>query len=130
VPRAPSRAWSGAAAPELCPEQTRWMNQRGLEYAYSEVQLVIAQRRSSSKRPVRGILCALVKRPDPVVDHWKDDTEFAGAHSGGRSMVIRMVRSTSEIPGGRWPPEREGKSLEELIVERRLFILVTWSCPN
>ncbi|HWL85863.1 MAG TPA: lipoxygenase family protein, partial [Polyangiaceae bacterium] len=97
-----------------------------LEYAYSEFQLVDRYKAAllQQKDPFEAFFARWVKRPDPVVDHWKDDTEFCRQLiQGVDPLVIRMVRSTSEIPVSMATLSAQGKSLEELIVERRLFIL-------
>ncbi|WP_394844168.1 SRPBCC family protein [Pendulispora brunnea] len=110
----------------LVPSQLGAMLQRGLEYAYSEFDLVDRFKKALLRRddPYESFLHGWVKRPNPVVDHWKDDAEFCRQLIQGlHPMMIRMVRSLAEIPPALSTLSAQGKSLEELIQERRLFIL-------
>jgi arachidonate 5-lipoxygenase len=59
-----------------------------------------------------------------VVDHWKDDAEFCRQLiQGVNPLTIRMVRSLAEVPRDMKALSAQGKSLEALVEEQRLFIL-------
>ncbi|WP_394833697.1 SRPBCC family protein [Pendulispora rubella] len=110
----------------LTPPQLGAMLQRGLEYAYSQFNLVERFKTALLQRkdPYESFLHGWVKKQPAVVDHWKDDAEFCRQLIQGlHPLVIRTVRSLAEIPPALLSLSAQGKSLEELIRDRRLFIL-------
>lgn len=110
----------------LPPSKLGGMLQRGLEYAFSEFDLVERYRKAilSGNDPFEAFFSGWVKRVNPVVDHWKDDAEFCRQLiQGVDPLMIRMVRSPDEIPTLMQLLSAGGRSLEELIKEKRLFIL-------
>lgn len=110
----------------LPPSKLAGLVQRGLEYAFSQFDLVERYTRAilCGTDPFEAFFAGWVERADPVVDHWKEDTEFCRQLiQGVNPVVIKVVRSMDEIPPSMQLLSAQGKSLEELIKEKRLFIL-------
>lgn len=110
----------------LPPSKLGGMVQRGLEYAFSEFNLVDRYKEAilQKKDPFKAFLDRWVQAPEQVLEHWRDDVEFCRQLIQGLNpLMIRTVRSMEEIPKSMVNLSAQGKSLPELIKAGRLFIL-------
>ena len=110
----------------LSAEKLGRMVGRGLEYLYAQFDLPERYKKALLNRtdPFEAFFGGAVTRPNAVVDHWKDDTEFCRQFiQGVNPLVIRLVRSKHEIPLSMMNLSAQGESLDSLIGQQRLFIL-------
>lgn len=116
----------------LPPAKLGGMVQMGMEYAYSQFKLLdryveqvlklVGNKKDGD--PYEAFMFNFVKRPNAIVDNWQDDVELCRQLiQGVNPLVIQSVQSTSQIPLSLRNLSAQGKSLQELIDERRLFIL-------
>jgi arachidonate 5-lipoxygenase len=116
----------------MTPSKLGGMVQMGAEYAHSQFKLVdrylekLVHRVALQKEadPFEAFLHGHIERPKHIVDHWKDDVELCRQLiQGVNPLVIRAVCSTAEIPPAMVGLSAQGCSLEQLISDKRLFIL-------
>jgi arachidonate 5-lipoxygenase len=105
----------------LPPEKIGYVTQRLTEYAYSQTEF--HNRSEKLKDTWQAYFGQWVKRPQ-YVDYWEQDTEMCRQLlQGVNPMCITCVKSLEQVPEDMRSIKLQGLLLEELILQKRLFIL-------
>lgn len=107
----------------LSPNKLSRMVERGIEYLYSQSQFLVRAERDKAD-PFRAFFGGWIKAPDYTLAHWHDDAELARQFiQGVGPMVIRVVTDVAQVPVGMRGLSPGGRTLEQLIQDKSLFIL-------
>lgn len=109
----------------LSPRKLGHVTTRLTEYFYSQINFL--NRSEAAGADAFGVIYdkdKWVKPPTYVLKHWTDDAEFCRQLlQGVNPTQITLCDQTTKIPGGLKKLTAQGKSVDELIAEKRLFIL-------
>lgn len=105
----------------LAPEKLARMLERALEYVYS--QAAFQARARTSEDRFMAYFGGYLPASEHIVARWKDDAELARQFTQGVGpMVIRRVTDICVVPESLRGVTPAGKSLTQLIAQRRLFL--------
>ncbi|MBD2741443.1 SRPBCC family protein [Coleofasciculus sp. FACHB-1120] len=110
----------------LPPQKLGLISQRIAEYAYSEVGFVnrLQKIQQEGGDPWTAFYDGWVKSPYNLPKTWKDDLEFCRQLiQGVNPMCITLCTDESVVPKDMAHLTAQGKTIPELIAQKRLFIL-------
>jgi len=106
----------------LSSQKFGWVAQRGVEYLFSQIDFL--SRLPSSPDKYEAIVSRYVNPPLQVWTRWKDDKELCFQLINGVSpMDIELVTNLSRVPTDMQSLSADNKSVQQLISEKRLFIV-------
>lgn len=106
----------------LAPSKLGRLTTRIGEYLYSQSGYI--ERAQKNDDRFAAVYGGYVKPLQAVLDFWKDDVEFCRQLiQGVNPLVLALCTNKTTIPEGLRQLSAQGRSVSELIDERRLFIL-------
>ncbi len=103
------------------PRKVAAMFERVMEYVYSQWDLIRRMKETPDHYRAFGGQWIDVDRY--IARFWEDDTEFCRQLIQGlHPLIIQTVNDIDQIPGDMKSLEAQGKSVADLIAERRLFM--------
>ncbi len=111
---------------ELPPKKLGFLIERLIEYVYSEINFSrrLEKIQQSGDDPWTAYYAGWIQAPTKIPQTWKDDVEFCRQLiQGVNPMVITLCTNEGVIPQEMRHLTAQGKSIPELIAEKRLFIL-------
>lgn len=110
----------------LPPKKFGLMSERLAEYVYSELGFLNRLQKTiqAGGDPWTAYYAYWVPSPDKIPQTWKDDAEFCRQLiQGVNPMIIKLCTDIKAVPPDLAQLTAQGKTLPELIAEKRLFIL-------
>ncbi|XP_075926043.1 uncharacterized protein LOC116946267 isoform X2 [Petromyzon marinus] len=106
----------------LSPNKIARVIERATEFVHSQAGL--SQRYRESEDKWMAFFSGFLKPPCSMIERWKDDEEFArGFIQGANPMLIKVCSSVDQVPPDMRCLLGQDRTLEELMSERRLFIV-------
>jgi arachidonate 5-lipoxygenase len=110
----------------LPPKKLGLLSERIAEYVYSEIGFIqrLQKLKQQGSDPWTAYYADSVNSPIKIPETWKDDVEFCRQLiQGVNPMCITLCTDQTVIPKDMAHLKAQGKSIPELIAEKRLFIL-------